>query len=186
MAETSCNSTDILTWLVLLILLHKLAWEANHCCQWKLILRHPALLTPFPEENEHNFDREQNLEHCCASGIMGNLETFKNSNSSAKWRAMNWVTGVQDTVWTLGVSSSCHVHNTSADHPNSSSVSSKGSFPWEVGVHPRLECVELLYVVPYTSSDRLCGLVVRVPGYRSRGPWFDSRRYQIFWEVVGL
>jgi hypothetical protein len=34
--------------------------------------------------------------------------------------------------------------------------------------------------------DRLCGLVVRVPGYRSRGPAFDSRRYQIFWEVVGL
>jgi hypothetical protein len=34
--------------------------------------------------------------------------------------------------------------------------------------------------------DRLCGLVVRVPGYRSRGPGFDFRRYQIFWEVVGL
>jgi hypothetical protein len=30
------------------------------------------------------------------------------------------------------------------------------------------------------------GLVVRVPGYRSRGSGFDSRRYQIFWEVVGL
>jgi hypothetical protein len=28
--------------------------------------------------------------------------------------------------------------------------------------------------------------VVRVPGYRSRGPRFDSRRYQFFWEVVGL
>jgi hypothetical protein len=28
--------------------------------------------------------------------------------------------------------------------------------------------------------DRLCGLVVRVPGYRSRGSEFDSRRYQIF------
>jgi hypothetical protein len=34
--------------------------------------------------------------------------------------------------------------------------------------------------------DRLCGLVVRVPGYRSRGPGFDYRRYQIFWEVMGL
>jgi hypothetical protein len=28
--------------------------------------------------------------------------------------------------------------------------------------------------------DRLCGLVVRVPGYRYRGPGFDSRGYQIF------
>jgi hypothetical protein len=33
---------------------------------------------------------------------------------------------------------------------------------------------------------KVCGLVVRVPGYRSRGPGFVSRRYQIFWEVVGL
>jgi hypothetical protein len=29
-------------------------------------------------------------------------------------------------------------------------------------------------------------LVVRVPGYRSRSPGFDARRYQILWEVVGL
>jgi hypothetical protein len=28
--------------------------------------------------------------------------------------------------------------------------------------------------------------MVRVPGYRSIGPGFDSLRYQIFWEVVGL
>jgi hypothetical protein len=28
--------------------------------------------------------------------------------------------------------------------------------------------------------------VVRVPGYRSRGPGFDPMRYQIFREVVGL
>jgi hypothetical protein len=34
--------------------------------------------------------------------------------------------------------------------------------------------------------DRLCGLVVRVPGYRSTGPGFDFRRYQILWDVVGL
>jgi hypothetical protein len=32
----------------------------------------------------------------------------------------------------------------------------------------------------------LCVLVVRVPGYRSRGPGFDSRRYQIIWEVGSL
>ena len=29
-------------------------------------------------------------------------------------------------------------------------------------------------------QDRLCGLVVRVSGYRYRGPGFDPRRYQIF------
>ena len=34
--------------------------------------------------------------------------------------------------------------------------------------------------------DRLCGLVVRVSGYRYRGLGFDSRRYQIFWVVVAL
>jgi hypothetical protein len=28
--------------------------------------------------------------------------------------------------------------------------------------------------------DRLCGLVVRVSGYRSRGPGLDSRGFQIF------
>ena len=38
----------------------------------------------------------------------------------------------------------------------------------------------------YTEYDRLCGLVVRVSGYRYRGLGFDSRRYQIFWVVVGL
>jgi hypothetical protein len=37
----------------------------------------------------------------------------------------------------------------------------------------------------HSTMDRLCGLVVRIPGYRSRGAGFDSR-YQIFWEVVGL
>jgi hypothetical protein len=36
------------------------------------------------------------------------------------------------------------------------------------------------------SCSRLCGLVVKVSGYRSRGPGFDSRPYQIFWEVGSL
>jgi hypothetical protein len=36
------------------------------------------------------------------------------------------------------------------------------------------------------KKTRICGLVVRVPGYRCKGPEFDSRRYQIFSKVVGL
>jgi hypothetical protein len=40
-----------------------------------------------------------------------------------------------------------------------------------------LECCE---------PDRLCSLVVRVSGYRLKGIGFDSLRYQIFWEIVGL
>jgi len=40
-----------------------------------------------------------------------------------------------------------------------------------------LDCVKIIYIYKY---DRLCGLVVRVSGYKYRGPGFDSRRYQIF------
>jgi hypothetical protein len=52
------------------------------------------------------------------------------------------------------------------------------------------------FVIIYTNDnkinkqnkcgDRLCGLLVRVSGYRSRGPGFDSRPYQIFCEVGSL
>jgi hypothetical protein len=60
------------------------------------------------------------------------------------------------------------------------------------------ECFEKFVLVLYNNfvwlnlfyalyiSAHLCGLVVKVPGYRSRGPGFDSQHYQIFWEVVGL
>jgi hypothetical protein len=34
--------------------------------------------------------------------------------------------------------------------------------------------------------DRLCGLVVRIPSHRPRGHGFDSRRCQVFCDVVGL
>jgi hypothetical protein len=37
-----------------------------------------------------------------------------------------------------------------------------------------------------TEGDRLCGLVARVSCNRSSGLGFDSRRYQIFWQVVSL
>jgi hypothetical protein len=40
--------------------------------------------------------------------------------------------------------------------------------------------LNLVTVTPEENTDRLCGLVIRVPGYRSRDPGFDSRRYQIF------
>ena len=45
---------------------------------------------------------------------------------------------------------------------------------------PSVYIVELVLVVYLCPSDRLCGLVVRVSGYRYRGLGFDSRRYQIF------
>jgi hypothetical protein len=35
------------------------------------------------------------------------------------------------------------------------------------------------YVLTWKYSWTASGIVVRVPGYRSRGPGFDSRRYQI-------
>jgi hypothetical protein len=38
----------------------------------------------------------------------------------------------------------------------------------------------------YIHIDCLCGLVVRVPGYRFRGPGINFRRFQIFWEAAGL
>jgi hypothetical protein len=44
----------------------------------------------------------------------------------------------------------------------------------------------ILFVTSSFSLDRLCGLVVRVPTYRSRGPGYDSRFYQISCVAVGL
>jgi hypothetical protein len=49
-----------------------------------------------------------------------------------------------------------------------------------------LVSVDCLFCDTYLFRDLLCGLMVRVPGYRSRGPRFDSRRYEIFLQVVGL
>jgi hypothetical protein len=34
--------------------------------------------------------------------------------------------------------------------------------------------------------DRLCGVALRLPGCKLRGPGFDSRRCQIFWVEMGL
>jgi hypothetical protein len=45
--------------------------------------------------------------------------------------------------------------------------------------------VALLYSI-CQFIDRLCGMVVRLPGCRQRGPGFDSWRCQVFWVAVGL
>jgi hypothetical protein len=42
-----------------------------------------------------------------------------------------------------------------------------------------LDAMKGLKIVKYRCPFDLCGLVVRVPGYRSRSG-FDSRSYQIF------
>jgi hypothetical protein len=45
--------------------------------------------------------------------------------------------------------------------------------------------VNINYIASF--EDRLCGLVITLPGCRPRGgPEFDSRRYQIFFVAVGL
>jgi hypothetical protein len=38
----------------------------------------------------------------------------------------------------------------------------------------------------WKHRERLYGLVVRIPGYRSRGPRFDFRPCQVFCEAMGL
>jgi hypothetical protein len=52
------------------------------------------------------------------------------------------------------------------------------------GLAAKLSVVMWLWL--WLFLDRLCSLLVGVPGYRFRGPGCDSRGYQIFWEIVDL
>jgi hypothetical protein len=49
-----------------------------------------------------------------------------------------------------------------------------------------VESISETSVLIYHNTDRLYGLVFGVPGYNSRGPEYDFRRYQSFWVVAGL
>jgi hypothetical protein len=49
----------------------------------------------------------------------------------------------------------------------------KSSIHFGIFIHSKVCTTEIVV-------DRLCGIVLRVPGYRSRGPGFDSQRYQNF------
>jgi hypothetical protein len=40
--------------------------------------------------------------------------------------------------------------------------------------------IKILSSTHFVTLDRLCSLVVRIPGYRSKGPGFDYLRYQIY------
>ena len=61
-----------------------------------------------------------------------------------------------------------------------------GSKPWMSCIRISLFCNVIWINIVMKSFNRLCGLVVRVSGYRYRDLGFDSRRYQIFWVVMGL
>jgi hypothetical protein len=67
-------------------------------------------------------------------------------------------------------------------------LQSRVSVRFEMGMQKKIKfficSLELTSVGSFPpTTDRLCGLVVRVPGYRSGGTGFDSRRCHIFWVV---
>jgi hypothetical protein len=66
-------------------------------------------------------------------------------------------------------------HGPAAAHkPNISPVNAKLRLNW--CKERRHWTVDNCKRVIWGDKSRLCGLVVRVPGYISRGPGFDSRR----------
>jgi hypothetical protein len=51
--------------------------------------------------------------------------------------------------------------------------------PHETAIHGTRNCTAV-FVNQLSLKYRSCGIVVRVSGFRSRGPGFDSQPYQIF------
>jgi hypothetical protein len=57
---------------------------------------------------------------------------------------------------------------------------------WRLWVRFPIKPSDFFFSIYAIRPDRLCGLVVRVPGYRSRGPGSIPGATRFFWEVVGL
>jgi hypothetical protein len=53
-------------------------------------------------------------------------------------------------------------------------------FVKHVELYLRHYILNILFISNIVFADRHCDVVVRVPGYRCRGPGFDSRHYQTF------
>jgi hypothetical protein len=72
-----------------------------------------------------------------------------------------------------------------ADHPPQTIASVKKTWNYT----STLSCVfmaQCLVKHKDSSTIHICGIVMRVPGYTSMGPGFESRRYQISREIMGL
>jgi hypothetical protein len=59
-------------------------------------------------------------------------------------------------------------------------VKSRTAFSPSYNIVPGNDVIFYIFMLYLYVCDRLCGLVVRVSGYRSRGPGLDSRRFHIF------
>jgi hypothetical protein len=66
----------------------------------------------------------------------------------------------------------------------------KIDFVWSMKHHRSLFITNLLLqkfiYVMVKEADRLCDLVVKSSWLQIQRPWFDSRHYQIFLEVLSL
>ena len=145
-----------------------------------------------PEWKWCSKDRRKSSTSSCKGESRGKLGSMDEGTEGASQQASGGGEGGQP-------SSQCSGHPLSDAQPHSSdsgtqqtstSYSVQGEDS-QVNVEVRSSTQIKRYISRGLCSvgvayDHLCGLVVRVSGYRYRGLGFDSRRYQTFLVVVGL